>query len=186
MLVICKAIPEDLAKTGDFVKGGIYRHMPDGKFHFVNGYGIPEITFSRCFKPLAPIFKALIEKTGFAKRELLTKDAFESIKPVSKTEFINNIADVHTYGRGSRKRFIVCIGHPKENMFLIYSNTSTKKEATNFAYETMTELLKGNIARVDIGYVHWTNRGVPIAYNYNGSIVGKAYDNIITSALLGE
>jgi len=183
MLVICTN-PEKLpnVETCEFKKNEIYRHLEltenKRKEHMVYGVVFSDETFVECFKPLAPVFKKMVEKTAF----------IENGKPVSKSEFAKNVVDIHTYGRGMGKYFIAVVGNPRENCFLIYPyHGSTKAEAIKFAYESMLQLLDENVATVDSNRVRWTDRGIPISYNgMYAKPISESYNTSLFQTLLAE
>jgi uncharacterized protein YneF (UPF0154 family) len=156
MLVICTNT-EKLPKiqTTEFQIGGIYRHIKidenNQTEHMVYGVIFDKKTFKECFKSYAPIIQ-----------ERARKIFYENGKPISKTNFKNNYANVHQYGKITTGFKMVYVGHPKVNCFAIYPIGNTKERAINFAYETMLLLCNGSVDLIDLGRVKWFNTGIPI------------------------
>jgi len=95
MLVICNSIPSSKnVLSTHFRVGEVYRHIPvpDGKYHFVNGYKFPKVLFDKHFTKLSVIFPVYIEQIGLVKNG----------KFVSKRKF-KEISHIEVYGYGKTK-----------------------------------------------------------------------------------
>lgn len=96
--------------------------------------------------------KANLEKTCFIENGVL----------ITKSKFIKEVADVHTYGKSK----IVIVGSPKENMFKVYPHKGeTKSKTLAFAYEQLVKVFEENSCPFDDYNVMWTNKGIPIVYD---------------------
>lgn len=160
MLVICNSIPSSKnVLSTDFRVGEVYRHIPDGKYHFVNRYKFPKVLFDKHFTKLSVIFPVYIEQIGLVKNG----------KFVSKRKF-KEISHIEVYGYGKTKKLIVFIGKFRENLFKLYPYTTNQSDALNWAYNVMSEIYNGDVNAVDSGNVKWTNKGIPIVYDYTSPI----------------
>ena len=85
-------------------------------------------------------------------------------KPVSFAKF-KTFADVHEYGRGRNKLFIVFVGHPRENLFAFYPPQTTKADSLAISYQyyldTVTTEMKQEYLDEN---VMWGNKGYPLVY----------------------
>lgn len=150
-----------LSRIGNemFEKGKVYRYINQGNgYVIVNGVGIPAESFHKYF----------MDYHTFAISKLKELGVYDNTNEclVSLNRFKNDYADVHVYGRGRNKRFIVFVGHPKQNMFGCYiiTNITTKASAIREAYYMLNELLEGNKELLDDCYIQWGNSGVPLSY----------------------
>jgi hypothetical protein len=150
-----------LSRIGDelFEKGTVYRYMNQGNgYVIVNGVMMNIEVFNKLF----------MDYHTFAVSKLKELGVYDNTNEclVSLNRFKNDYADVRVYGRGMNKRFIVFVGHPKQNMFGVYVNpVNTKANAIKEAYCMLTDLLNGDKDLLDCEDVMWGNSGIPMTYH---------------------
>ena len=85
-------------------------------------------------------------------------------KPISFKAF-KEYADIHQYGNGKNKLFIIYVGHPKENLFAFYPPQTTKAESLKIAYEYYKDCVESEyMCEYNDENVMWGNCGIPISY----------------------
>lgn len=85
-------------------------------------------------------------------------------KPISFGKF-KSISDAHQYGVKGNKRYIVYIGHPKENLFGFYPPQTTKKESLEISYDYYLSVFDNDYNNEFIyGNIAWGKNGYPINY----------------------
>jgi hypothetical protein len=83
--------------------------------------------------------------------------------PISKNKF-SNLADIHTYGKGSSKLHILIFRNSRERMYGFYPNQGVKPMQLKESYDYFLEIVNGNMDSVDSGDVCFGNCGIPIYY----------------------
>lgn len=150
-----------LSRIGDemFVKGKVYRYVNQGNgYVIVNGVGILAEVFHKHFMDYHTFVLSKLKELGVYDDD---KDCL-----VSLNSFKNDYADVHTYGRGHNKKFIIFVGLYKSNLFGCYVdfNITTKANAIKESYSMLKGLLEGNKEILDIEDIQWGNSGIPLSY----------------------
>jgi len=84
-------------------------------------------------------------------------------KPLSKKEFADKL-DIHQYGRGKNRLFILLLRNSINIMYGFYPTTDTRPKMIAEAYKWYTEIIEGNLNSFDDGDVQFGNRGIPIHY----------------------
>jgi hypothetical protein len=88
----------------------------------------------------------------------------ESGKAISFTKF-KSIADIHEYGYGKRKVFIIFVLNSRENIFGFYPPTCTRVEMLKISYEYLLDTIGSEIKQEFLdGNIQWGNCGIPLAY----------------------
>jgi hypothetical protein len=146
--------PLEYADGYSFEANKHYRSMQqkDGTW-IVNGYEFDDVTFRDCFK--------------FAHERIMyhLSDGFlnPNDKPLSKKEFAEKL-DIHQYGRGKNRLFILLLRNSIGVMYGFYPYTDTKPKMIAQAYKWYTEIIEGNLNSIDDGDVQFGNKGIPIVY----------------------
>jgi hypothetical protein len=85
-------------------------------------------------------------------------------EPISFAKF-KKLCDIHQYGRGQRRLFIIFIGQPKENLFAFYPPTCTRPEMLKIAYEYLVDTITTDIKQEFLdSNMQWGNCGYPLSY----------------------
>lgn len=85
-------------------------------------------------------------------------------KAITFTEF-KKVGDVHQYGRGKNKLYVIYLGSPKENLFAFYPPQTTKKESLEIAYQYFIDIATTEMKQEYLDEnVMWGNCGIPISY----------------------
>ena len=88
----------------------------------------------------------------------------ENDKPISFAKFKQRI-DIHQYGKGQRRLFILFIGHPKENLLAFYPPTDTRPSMLKTAYEYLVDTITTSMKQeYEDDNVMWGNCGYPLSY----------------------
>jgi hypothetical protein len=88
----------------------------------------------------------------------------ETGKPISFAKF-KKLCDVHQYGRGKTRLYIIFIGHPRENLFAFYPPTCTKPEMLKISYEYLLDTITTEIKQEFLDTnIQWGNCGYPLCY----------------------
>jgi hypothetical protein len=88
-------------------------------------------------------------------------------KPLFYTGFKDRI-DSHRYGRGTSKKYIHYVGHPKQNLFGFYTpfTEKTKEDELKVCYKMYVDLVAGSMEDFKDDYIQWGNCGIPLGYAY--------------------
>jgi len=74
------------------------------------------------------------------------------------------LVDIHQYGNGKRRLFILFVG-TKENRFGFYPPTTNRPEMLKIAYEYLVDTATSELKQEYMdGNVMWGNCGIPLAY----------------------
>ena len=85
-------------------------------------------------------------------------------KPISFAKF-KKLCDIHQYGRGQRRLFIIFVGQPKENLFAFYPPTCTRPEMFKIAYEYLVDTITTDMKQEFLDEnIQWGNCGIPLSY----------------------
>jgi hypothetical protein len=85
-------------------------------------------------------------------------------QPISFAKF-KQLADIHQYGKGQRRLFIIFVGHPRENVFAFYPPTCTRPEMLKIAYEYLLDTITTEMKQEYLDEnVMWGNCGIPLNY----------------------
>jgi hypothetical protein len=88
----------------------------------------------------------------------------ENDKPISFAKFKQRI-DIHQYGKGQRRLFILFIGQPKENLLAFYPRTDTRPSMLKIAYEYLVDTITtSSKEEYEDDNVMWGNCGYPLSY----------------------
>jgi hypothetical protein len=75
------------------------------------------------------------------------------------------LCNIHQYGRGQRRLFIIFVGQPKENLFAFYQPTCTRPEMLKIAYEYLVDTITTDMKQEFLdGNMQWGNCGIPLSY----------------------
>lgn len=84
--------------------------------------------------------------------------------PITFAKFKQRI-DIHQYGKGQRRLFILFIGHPKENLLAFYPQTTTRPSMLKIAYEYLVDTITtSSKEEYEDDNVMWGNCGYPLSY----------------------
>lgn len=91
-------------------------------------------------------------------------------KPISFAKF-KKLVDIHQYGKGKRRLFVLYVGNPKENLLAFYPPTDTRPEMLKIAYDYLIDTVTTESKRdyMDENVV-WGNCGYPLSYSKIRSI----------------
>jgi hypothetical protein len=88
----------------------------------------------------------------------------ETGEPISFAKF-KKLADIHQYGSGQRRLFIIFVRNSKENMFAFYPPTTNRPEMLKICYEYLLDTIQTEMKQEFLdGNVQWGNCGIPLAY----------------------
>lgn len=88
----------------------------------------------------------------------------ETSKVITFAKF-KKLIDIHQYGKGQRKLFILYVGNPKENCLAFYPPTDTRPEMLKIAYEYLVDTVTTELKQEYMdGNVVWGNCGYPLSY----------------------
>ena len=88
----------------------------------------------------------------------------ESGKPISFAKF-KKLVDIHQYGRGQRRLFIIYVRNSKDNMFAFYPPTTNRPEMLKICYEYLLDTIQTEMKQEFLdGNVQWGNCGIPLGY----------------------
>lgn len=91
-------------------------------------------------------------------------DLIKNGKVCSFAQF-KQYANVHEYGRGRGKLFIIFVGFPKENMFAFYPPQTTKADALVISYEWLIDTYNTEMKQEFLDdNVMWGDNGIPLSY----------------------
>lgn len=76
------------------------------------------------------------------------------------------LVDIHYYGKGRRKLFVLYVGKPKENCLAFYPPTDRQLEMLKTAYEYLVDTVTTELKQEYMdGNVVWGNCGYPLTYS---------------------
>jgi hypothetical protein len=88
----------------------------------------------------------------------------ESGEAISFTQF-KKIADIHEYGYGKRRLFIIYIRKSKDNIFAFYPPTCRRPEMLKISYEYLLDTIQTEMKQEFLdGNIQWGNCGIPLSY----------------------
>jgi len=88
----------------------------------------------------------------------------ESGEAISFSKF-KQLADIHQYGLGKRKTFIIFIRNSKNNILGFYPPTCSKVEMLKISYEYLLDTIQTEMKQEFLdGNIKWGNCGIPLAY----------------------
>jgi len=88
----------------------------------------------------------------------------ENGKPISFNKF-KQLVDIHQYGRGKNKLFILFIGKPKENLLAMYPSTDIQLNMLKESYDFLLDTIMTDDKKIYMAEdVQWGNCGIPIGY----------------------
>lgn len=88
----------------------------------------------------------------------------ETGEPISFAKF-KKLADIHRYGNGQRRLFIIFVGKPKENLFAFYPPTCTRPEMLKISYGYLLDTIQTEMKQEFLDCnVQWGNCGIPLGY----------------------
>ena len=88
----------------------------------------------------------------------------ESGEAISFSKF-KKLADIHQYGLGKRKVFIIFVRNSKDNIFGFYPPTCSRPEMLKISYEYLLDTIQTEMKQEFLdGNIQWGNCGIPLAY----------------------
>ena len=88
----------------------------------------------------------------------------ESGEPISFVKF-KKLCDIHQYGLGKRRLFIIFIRNSKDNMIAFYPPTCTRPEMLKISYEYLVDTITTEMQQEFLdGNIQWGNCGIPLSY----------------------
>jgi hypothetical protein len=89
----------------------------------------------------------------------------DSGNTISYSKF-KKMVDVHQYGRGKRRLFIIFVGLPKENLIAFYPPTDLKEEMIKISYSYLVDTIETEMKQEFLdGNIMWGDCGYPLSYS---------------------
>lgn len=88
----------------------------------------------------------------------------ETGEPISFAKF-KKLCDIHQYGLGKRRLFIIFIRNSRDNIIGFYPPTSNRPEMLKISYEYLVDTITTEMKQEFLdGNVQWGNCGIPLSY----------------------
>lgn len=106
--------------------------------------------------------KLPIDKVNQKLKEIGLTD--EKGNVISFAQF-KKLADIHQYGNGAKRLYIIFVGNPKNNLFGFYPMTDTRPNMLKETYGYLVDIATTELKQEFLdGNVIWGNCGYPLQY----------------------
>lgn len=76
-----------------------------------------------------------------------------------------SLCDIHQYGRGKGRLFIIFVGNYRENMLAFYPPTTNKEDMLKISYSYLVDTIETDMKQEFLdGNIMWGDCGIPLTY----------------------